>query len=85
MYFFGIAPFEVLLVLLIAFILFGPERLIELSKTAGKVMKYLSRSASELNEKLNQEIKMDVTSDHDETQKPVNTVKKIQKPENEQP
>lgn len=57
--FFGIGPFEVILVLLIAFILFGPKRLIEMSKSAGKVMGDLSKSASALNEKLNQEIKID--------------------------
>jgi sec-independent protein translocase protein TatA len=60
--FFGVGPLEVILVLLIAFILFGPKRMIEMSKSAGKAMSDLSKSASALNEKLNQEIKVDGTS-----------------------
>ena len=55
--FFGIGPFEVLLVLLIGFIIFGPERLLEMSKKAGRVMADLTRSVSELNEKVNEEMK----------------------------
>lgn len=55
--FFGIGPFEVLLILLIAFIIFGPKRLLEMSKKAGKVVSDLTRSVSELNEKVNEEMK----------------------------
>ena len=55
--FLGIGPFEVLLILLIAFIIFGPKRLLEMSKKAGKVVSDLTRSVSELNEKVNEEIK----------------------------
>ena len=55
--FFGIGPFEVLLVLLIAFIIFGPKRLLEMSKKAGKVIGDLTRSVSDLNEKVNEELK----------------------------
>lgn len=55
--FFGIGPFELLLVLLIAFIIFGPKRLLEMSKKAGKVIGDLTRSVSDLNEKVNEELK----------------------------
>jgi TatA/E family protein of Tat protein translocase len=55
--FFGIGPFEVLLVLLIAFIIFGPKRLLEMSKKAGKVIGDLTRSVSDLNETVNEELK----------------------------
>lgn len=54
--FFGIGPFEVLLVLLIAFIVLGPERLLEMSKKAGKAMGDLRKSASDMNEKLNEHV-----------------------------
>jgi sec-independent protein translocase protein TatA len=77
--FLGIGPFEVLLILLIAFIIFGPQKLIEMSKTAGKTMKELSRSASALNEKLNQEIKIDGLSMTDEPEKP-DATDKVTKP-----
>jgi Sec-independent protein translocase protein TatA len=56
--------------LLIAFIIFGPERLMEMSKTAGKAMKDLSRSASALNEKLGQEIKLDDLRISDKPEEP---------------
>jgi TatA/E family protein of Tat protein translocase len=56
--FLGIGPLEVILILLIGFIIFGPEKLIEMSKSAGKAMSNLSKSASSFNEKLNQEIKI---------------------------
>ncbi len=62
--FFGIGPFEVLLILLIAFIILGPKRLIEMSKKAGKVTSDLTRSVSELNEQVNKEMK-DTTSPTD--------------------
>jgi TatA/E family protein of Tat protein translocase len=55
--FFGIGPVEVLLVLVIAFIIFGPKRLLEMSRKAGKVMGDLTRSVSDLNEKVNEELK----------------------------
>ena len=67
--FFGVGPFELLFVLLIAFVLFGPERIIQISKTAGKAMRDLSKSASDLNQKLNQELKLDETSSNDATAK----------------
>lgn len=64
--FFGIGPLEGILVLLIAFIIFGPERLIEMSKSAGKTISRLSRSASSINQKLNQEIDIEEFSVSDD-------------------
>jgi sec-independent protein translocase protein TatA len=77
--FLGIGPFEVLLILLIAFIIFGPQKLMEMSKTAGKTMRELSRSASALSEKLNQEIKIDGLSIVDKPEKP-DATDKVTKP-----
>jgi len=59
--FLGVGPFEVLLVLLITFIIFGPKRLLEMSKKAGRVMVDLTRSVSELNEKVKEEMKEKVS------------------------
>jgi Sec-independent protein translocase protein TatA len=53
---FGIGLPELVFVLLIGFILFGPKRILEISKTAGKVMGNLSRDASEIQRKLNDEL-----------------------------
>ncbi|MCX5993003.1 MAG: twin-arginine translocase TatA/TatE family subunit [Chloroflexi bacterium] len=53
---FGIGLPELILVLLIGFILFGPKRILEISKTAGKMMGNLSRDASDIQRKLNDEL-----------------------------
>jgi sec-independent protein translocase protein TatA len=57
--FFGIGLPEIIFILLIAFILFGPKRILEISKTAGKVMGNLSRDASEIQRKLNDELEVE--------------------------
>ena len=53
---FGIGLPELILVLLVGFILFGPKRILEMSKTAGKVMSNLSRDASDIQRKLSEEL-----------------------------
>jgi sec-independent protein translocase protein TatA len=54
--FFGIGLPEIILVFLIAFILFGPKRILEISKTAGKVVRNLSKEASDIQGKLTKEL-----------------------------
>jgi len=53
---FGIGLPELIFVLLIGFILFGPKRILEISKAAGKMMANLSRNASDIQRKLNDEL-----------------------------
>ena len=55
--FFGIGPAEILLILLLAFIVLGPKKLFELSREAGKTIRELSHHVSDLNVKLQDEIK----------------------------
>jgi sec-independent protein translocase protein TatA len=54
--FFGIGLPEIVFILLIAFILFGPKRILEISKTAGKVARNLSRDASDIQDRLTKEL-----------------------------
>lgn len=68
---FGIGLPELIFVLLIGFILFGPKRILEISKTAGKMMGNLSRDASDIQRKLNDEL---------EGEKPVQPSSKDQPP-----
>jgi Sec-independent protein translocase protein TatA len=56
---FGIGLPELIFVLLIGFILFGPKRILEISKTAGKIMGNLSRDAADIQRKLNDELEGD--------------------------
>jgi len=58
--FFGVGPLEILFILLIAFVIFGPKRLFDISRNAGKAMHDLSRAASSFTAKIEKE--MDVTS-----------------------
>ena len=54
--FFGIGPLEVLLVLLIGFLIFGPRKLFEMSKSAGKAMRELTRNTQDLSARLQNEL-----------------------------
>jgi sec-independent protein translocase protein TatA len=54
--FFGIGLPEITFILLIAFVLFGPKRIVEISRTAGSVMRNLSKDASEIQKKLTEEL-----------------------------
>ena len=53
---FGIGPFEILLVLLVAFIIVGPQRLLEVSRKVSATVSDLSRSMSRLNETVQKEM-----------------------------
>lgn len=57
--FFGIGPPEILLVLLLVFVIFGPKKLVEMSRNAGKAMRDLNRNAGELTRKLENEATTD--------------------------
>jgi len=57
--FFGIGPPEILLVLLLVFVIFGPKKLVEMSRDAGKAMRNLNRSAADITRKLEDEVTTD--------------------------
>ncbi len=52
--FFGIGLPEIIFILLIAFVIFGPKRIVEISKTAGQVMRNLSKNASDIQNRLSE-------------------------------
>jgi Tat protein translocase TatB subunit len=45
---FGVSPAEIVTIALVALIVFGPKRLPEISRKAGKVLRELKETASEL-------------------------------------
>jgi sec-independent protein translocase protein TatA len=57
--FLGIGAPEIILVLLLAFVIFGPKRIIEISREAGKAMRNLSRDASSIQRQLENELSND--------------------------
>ena len=50
---------EIILVLLLAFIIFGPKRIIELSHDAGKALRNLSRDAAAIQKQIEEELSAD--------------------------
>ena len=50
MNFLGMGPLEILILLLVAFIFLGPERMIDTSRALGKLMKDLGRVSSEISD-----------------------------------
>lgn len=56
MEFFGIGPLEILFIVLIAFVIFGPKRMFEISHNLGRAMREISRTASGFSARLEREI-----------------------------
>ncbi len=54
--FFDIGPGEILLILIVALIVWGPERLAEIGKTIGKTVHTFRKSASDLTTQVSKEI-----------------------------
>jgi len=54
--FLGIGLPEIIFILLIAFVIFGPKRIVDISKTAGKVVRNVSRDASDIQGRLTKEL-----------------------------
>ena len=58
---FGIGPFEVLLILLVAFIIIGPQYVVEVSRKASKTIGGWARSVSDLNTKVQAEMRANIS------------------------
>jgi TatA/E family protein of Tat protein translocase len=73
--FFGIGPFEIILILLIGFLVFGPKKLFELSRNAGKIMRDLDRNTRDLSTRLQDEMADNTAKKpvHDEKDKQAGT------------
>ena len=59
--FLGIGAPEIILVLLLAFVIFGPKRIIELSRDAGKALRNLSSDAAAIQKQIEEELSADKT------------------------
>jgi len=57
--FLGIGAPEIILVLLLAFVIFGPKRIMELSRDAGKALRNLSRDAAAIQKQIEEELSED--------------------------
>ena len=56
MNFFGIGPMEILLILIVALIIFGPGRLPEIARVMGKTMRTLKKASFDLTAQVTKEM-----------------------------
>lgn len=63
MNFFGIGGGEVILVLIVALIIWGPKRLPEIARTLGKTMNMLKKSTYDLTSQITRELDTENTKD----------------------
>jgi len=54
--FLGIGLPEIIFILVIAFVIFGPRRIVEISQRAGKIVRNLSKDASDIQSRLSKEL-----------------------------
>jgi len=59
--FMGMGAPELILVLLLAFVIFGPKRIIGMSRDAGRVLRNLSRDAVHMQRQIEDELSTDKT------------------------
>jgi TatA/E family protein of Tat protein translocase len=67
--FFGIGPFEIILILLIGFLIFGPKKLYEISRNTGKIMRDLNRNTRDLSTRLQDELEENSSTKPERDQK----------------
>jgi Sec-independent protein translocase protein TatA len=58
---FGIGLPEIIFILLLAFVIFGPKRIVEMGREAGKMARNLSKEAGEVRRQLDTELTSDIT------------------------
>lgn len=69
MNFFGVGPAEIILILVVALIVFGPGKLPEIGSTLGKSIREFKRATSEMTEELTQSM--------NEVRKPIEEVRRL--------
>jgi len=55
--FFGIGPLEIILVLIIGLIIFGPGKLPQISRDVGKALRSFKKAASDISAEMSKEMK----------------------------
>ena len=73
--FFGIGPLEILLILLVALIIFGPGRMTEIGKQLGKAVRAFRQATFDLTSQ--------VTKEYEETKKELKKSVEIEQPAKE--
>jgi sec-independent protein translocase protein TatA len=69
--FFGIGPWEILLILIIALIVVGPGRLPEIARTLGKTVRAVRRAGAEMTTAVTRELEAAEKAEKAEKQSPL--------------
>lgn len=75
---FNVGPAEILVILLLALIVFGPKRLPEIGKTVGKGLREFRQATQDVKDELSRTISVD--EDDDEPEKSTSSPAKIEAP-----
>ena len=79
--FFGIGAGEILLILVIALIIWGPKRLPEIARTLGKMTRTLKKASYNLTSQVTKELDLQETDDKEKPHLPRTGKKSQTKPE----
>lgn len=66
--FLGIGGWEILLIMIVALVLWGPGRLVEIARTMGKIASNLRKITSELTNQISKELDEEKKADADKSQ-----------------
>lgn len=62
--FFGIGPMELLLILIVALLVFGPNKIVEIGRTLGKTVHSFRKAASDFTEQISKEVEAEKKPPH---------------------
>ena len=69
MNFLGMGSLEILLILVVALIIWGPERIPEIAKTLGKVMRTIRKASFDLTAQVTKELELEEKEDSAKSRK----------------
>lgn len=85
MNFFGIGGGEIILILIVALLVWGPKRLPEIARTLGKTVNALRKQTNDLTSQITREIDTENIKSREETAPPASDRDRKTKPEKETP
>jgi sec-independent protein translocase protein TatA len=68
--FLGIGPGELILILFVAFIIFGPGKIPEIARTLGKTVSSFKKSASDFTQNVTRELEIEEQAKNNQAQPP---------------
>ena len=82
--FFGIGPFEILLILIIGLLIFGPDKLPQIGRDLGRTIRSFKKATTDLSAEVSREMekeKKEINSDTKQIKQEINEIGNPAKPE----